>query len=98
MAAAVATTLVAATSAVRVAFAAGTGSSLPPEYTEMLRLAEERVNAANQLGAIGNGVPLLNVDLGGLIPWFGMRIAAAIGALLAARILMPRLKSEMIAQ
>ena len=98
MAAAVATTLVAATSAVRVAFAASTGSGLSPEYSEMLRLAEEKVSAANQPGAIGNGVPIVNVDLGGLFPWFGISIAAAIGVLLAARFLMQRPRSEMIAQ
>jgi len=98
MAAAVAITLVAATSAVRMAFAASSGPTLPPEYTEMLRLAGEKVNAANQPGAIGNGIPLLNVDLEGLFPWFGISIAVAIGALLAARFLMPRPQSETIAQ
>ena len=96
MAAAVATTMVAALSAVCVA--SGASKSLPPEYTEMLRLAQDKVNAASQPGAIGNGIPFLNADLGRLFPWIGFEIAAAFMALFAARFLMPRLKNEIIAQ
>ncbi len=46
-------------STVRMAFAASTDASLPPEYTAMLRLAQEKVHAATQPGAFGNGVPVL---------------------------------------
>lgn len=51
-------------STVRVAFAASTGTSQPSEYNEILRLAQEKVHAATQLGAccrqeyhLGNGLP-----------------------------------------
>jgi hypothetical protein len=96
MAAAVATALVAVPSAIRVAFAAGTDPSLPPEYSEILRLAGEKVRAATQPGAIGNGVPIMNIDLGAMLPWMGVGIAAAVGAIVAAKCLAPRVRSKMI--
>ena len=59
--------------AVHVAFAASTESSLPTEYAEVLRLAEEKVHVATQPGAFGNGVPILNTilnsDPAGMLPW-----------------------------
>ena len=99
MSAAVATALVAAMSAVRVAFAADTDSGLPTEYTEVLRLAEEKVNSATQPGAFGNGVPIMSGDIIGILPWLGVGLAAAVAPYLAAKLLMPRIKREsMIAQ
>lgn len=95
-AAAVGATLVAAISAVRTAFAAGTESNLPPEYAEMLRLAEDKVNAATQAGAMGNGVPVIGGDIIGMLPWLGAGLAVAIVPFFAAKFLMPRIKRESI--
>ena len=94
MGAAVATALVAGVSAARVAFAAGTDSALPPEYTEILRLAEEKVNSATQPGASGNGVPIISGDFFGILPWLGVALAAAVAPYLAAKFLMPMIKRE----
>ncbi len=99
MGAAVATALVAGVSAARVAFAAGTDSGLPPEYAEVLRLAEEKVNSATQPGAFGNGVPIMSGDVFGILPWLGVGLAAAVAPYLAAKYLVPMLKREsMVAQ
>ena len=85
-------------STVRVAFAASTEASISPGYNEMLRLAQEKVQAATQPGAFGNGVPLLT-DIMSMLPWIGIAISAAIGALIAARILIPKMQREaLIAQ
>ena len=46
-------------STARMAFAASTGMSLSPEYNEILRLAQQKVLAAIQRGAFGNGFPML---------------------------------------
>jgi hypothetical protein len=94
--AAVGATLVAAMSAVRTAFAAGTDSNVSPEYAEMLRLAEEKVNAATQAGATGNGVPIIGGDFIGMLPWLGAGLAVAIVPFFAAKFLVPRIKRESI--
>lgn len=96
IAAAVGATLVAAMSAVRTAFAAGTDLNLSPEYAEILRLAEEKVNVATQTGAMGNGVPVIGGDIVGVLPWLGVGLAAAIVPFFAAKFLMPRIKRESI--
>ena len=80
-------------SSVRVAFAASTGANISPEYGEMLRLAQERVQVATQPGAFGNGVPLLT-DITSMLPWIGIAISATIGALIAARILISKMQSD----
>ncbi|MEW5839691.1 hypothetical protein [Nitrososphaera sp.] len=89
--------VVAALSAVRAAFASSTGSSLPPEYSEVLRLAQEKVQAATQPGALGNGVPIIS-DAGAsaMLPWLGIVAAAAAMAagVCAAWLSMPRTKKE----
>ncbi len=86
---------------VHVAFAASTESSLPAEYAEVLRLAEEKVHVATQPGAFGNGVPILNTilngDPAGTLPWIGLGVASSIGAVIAAKLLTPRMRSQMIA-
>lgn len=82
-------------SAVRVAFAASTETSLPPEYNEILRLAQEKVHAATQPGAYGNGVPMLfGADSMTLLPWIGVAAAAAITAVCAAKLLAPKTSNE----
>ncbi len=80
-------------STVRVAFAASTEGSISPEYSEMLRLAQERVQAATQPGAFGNGTPILT-DIISILPWIGIAISAALGAVVAARILISKMQSE----
>ncbi len=82
---------------VHVAFAASTESSLPAEYAEVLRLAEEKVHVATQPEAFGNGVPILNNDGAGMLPWIGLGIAWSIGAVIAAKLLTPRMKSQVLA-
>jgi len=87
-------------STARMAMAATTDTSLPPEYNEMLRLAQEKVHAATQPGAIGNGVPVLfGADPISLLPWIGVAVSAAIAAVCAARILAPKVRNDsMLAQ
>lgn len=85
-------------STVHVAFAASIEASISPEYNEMLRLAQERVQAATQPGAFGNGTPLLT-DIMSMLPWMGVAISATLGAVVAARILISKMQSEaLIAQ
>lgn len=65
-------------STARMAIAASTDASLPPEYSEMLRLAQEKVHAATQPGAFGNGVPVqFGADPMSLLPWIGVTVSAA---------------------
>jgi hypothetical protein len=63
----------------------------------MLSLAEEKVRAAaTQPGAFGNGVPvmnMMNIDMVSVLPWMGVAAAVAIGAVVAAKILPPRMRS-----
>jgi hypothetical protein len=82
-------------STIHMAFAASTDVSLPPEYSEMLRLAQEKVHAATQPGAFGNGVPVLyGADPMTLLPWIGVAVAVAIAAVCAAKILAPRMRND----
>ena len=82
-------------STVRVAFAASTGISQPPEYNEILRLAQEKVHAATQPGAYGNGVPILfGADSMTLLPWIGIAVATAIAVVCAAKLLAPKTIKE----
>jgi hypothetical protein len=82
-------------STVRMAFAASTGTSLPPEYTDILGLAQQKVQAATQPEAIGNGVPMLyGADPMTLLPWVGLAAAVAIGAVCAAKLLAPRMRND----
>lgn len=100
MAASVAAAATAVLSTVRVAFAAGTDSRLPPEYSEILRLAQQKVQAATQPGAFGNGIPLLNsinIDPASVLPWIGIGAAAGIAAIVAAKLLSPDVKSTVLA-
>ena len=83
--------------AVHVAFAATTESSLPAEYAEVLRLAEEKVHVATQPEAFGNGVPILNGDPAGMLPWIGLGVASSIGAVITAKLLTPRMRSQVLA-
>jgi hypothetical protein len=76
-----------------VAFAASTDSKLPPEYTELLRLAQEKVQAATQEGAFGNGTPLIG-NVMGMLPWLGVVACAVAGAVIAAKIFMKRMKGS----
>ena len=87
-------------STIRMAVAAGTDTSLPPEYAEMLRLAEQKVQAATQPGALGNGTPLLfGTEPMSLLPWIGVAVAAAIAVVCAASLLAPRMRNDaLIAQ
>jgi hypothetical protein len=62
----------------------------------MLRLAEEKVNAATQADATGNGVPIIGGDFVGMLPWLGAGLAVAIVSFFAAKFLMPRIKRESI--
>jgi CO/xanthine dehydrogenase Mo-binding subunit len=85
--------LIAAMSSVRKALAAPAESVLlPPEYDAILRLAEEKVRAATQQGALGSGVPMLTGDMSSLLPWLGLATGVAIGAVVAAALLAPRTK------
>ncbi|TLY10461.1 MAG: hypothetical protein E6K88_03815 [Thaumarchaeota archaeon] len=93
IAAVTATAMLAALSTVRVAFAASTDSRLPPEYTELLRLAQQKVQAATQPGAFGNGTPLFH-DVMSILPWLGLAACAAVGAVVAAKILTSRMRSD----
>lgn len=93
LAAITATAMVAALSAVRVAFAASTDSRLPPEYVEMLRPAQEKVQAATQPGAFGNGTPLIG-DVTGILPWLGLAACAAIAAVVAAKLFTSRIPGD----
>ena len=82
-------------STARMAFAASTDVSLSPEYNEMLRLAQEKVHAATQPGALGNGVPVLfGADPMSLLPWIGVAVSAAIAAVCAAKFLAPKMRSD----
>ena len=82
-------------STVRMALAASTDTSLPPEYMEMLRLAQEKVQAATQPGAIGNGVPMLyGADPMNLLPWIGLAVAVAIAAVYATKVLAPKTRNR----
>ncbi|UVS68354.1 hypothetical protein [Nitrososphaera viennensis] len=93
IAAAATATIATIVSTARMAFAASTNTSLPPEYMEMLRLAQQKVHAATQPGAFGNGVPVLyGVDLMTLLPWIGIAGAAAVTAIYAARLLAPKIR------
>ena len=83
--------------AVHVAFAASTESSLPAEYAEVLRLAEEKVHVATQPEAFGNGVPILNGDPAGMLPGIGLGVASSIGAVITAKLLTPRMRSQVLA-
>jgi hypothetical protein len=58
-----------------------------------LRLAQERVQAATQPGAFGNGTPFLT-DIISILPWIDIAISAALGAVVAARILISKMQSE----
>lgn len=91
----------AALSTVRAAFAASTDatSALPPEYSELLRLAQEKVQAATQPGAFGNGTPLIG-DAAAMLPWVAIAACAAAGtAVIAAKVLKSRIRGEaMLAQ
>jgi hypothetical protein len=81
-------------STIRMAFAASTGGDAP-QYDEVLRLAQEKVHAATQPGAIGNGVPVLaDADPMAMLPWIGIAVAVAITAVLAAKILAPKSANE----
>jgi len=93
IAAVTATAMVAALSPVRVAFAASTDSRLPPEYVEMLRLAQQKVQAATQPGAFGNGTPFIG-DFMGMLPWLGLAACAAVGAVVAAKIFTSRMLGD----
>jgi hypothetical protein len=91
----------AALSAVRTAFAASTDSSLPPEYTELLRLAHEKVQAATQPGAFGNGTPLIGGgggDLAAMLPWVAVAACVAATAAVAAAVkaLRPKMSDEVM--
>ena len=82
-------------STVRMAFAVSTDTRLSPEYIELLRLAHEKVHAATQPGALGNGVPVLfGADPVTLLPWIGVTISAAVGAVCAAKILVPKTRND----
>lgn len=91
---------VAVLSIVRVAFAASTDARLPPEYTEILKLAQQKVQAATQPEAFGNGIPLLNsinIDPASGLPWIGIGAAAGIAAIVAAKLLSPDAKRTVLA-
>lgn len=94
-AAVTAAAIVAALSTIRVAYAASTDASLSPEYAELLRLAQEKVAAATQPGALGNGIPVIN-DIMSVLPWMGLAAAISIGAVVAAKVLVPRMRSEVL--
>ncbi len=79
--------------AVHVAFAGSTAASLPPEYAEILLLAQERVQASTQPDAFGNGTPILT-DMTGMLPWIGIAISAALETVVAARILTSKMQNE----
>ena len=82
-------------STVRMAFAAGTDTSLPPEYNEIVRLAQLKVQTATQPGAFGNGVPILyGSDLGTLLPWIGLAVSAAVAAVCANKLLAPKIGKD----
>jgi hypothetical protein len=93
IAASTATSTMAVLSTVRMAFAASTDSGLSPEYNQILRLAEEKVHAATQPGAFGNGVPVMNIDMVSVFPWMGVAAAVAIGAVVAAKLLAQRMRN-----
>ncbi len=100
MAASTVAAAIAILSTVRVAFAASTDARLPPEYDEMLRLAQQKVQAATQPGAFGNGIPFLNsinIDPASALPWIGIGAAAGIAAIVAAKLLSPDAKSTVFA-
>lgn len=78
-------------STIRMASAASTDVSLP---SEMLRLAQEKMRAAIQPGAFGNGVPVLfGADPMALLPWIGVAAAVAITAVCAAKISTPKVRN-----
>ena len=79
-------------STIRMASAASTDVSLPPEIS---RLAQEKVRAATQPGAFGNGVPVLfGADPMTLLSWIGVTAAVAITAVCAAKILAPKVRNH----
>lgn len=95
----------AALSAVRTAFGASTDPSLPPEHMELLRLAHEKVQAATQPGAFGNGTPLIGGGGGGdvaaMLSWMAVAACVAAIAVIAAAVkaLRPKIRDEvMLAQ
>lgn len=90
--AATASAAIAALSAVRAAFAASTDLGLTPEYAELLRLGQEKVQAATQPGAFGNGTPLIT-DIMAVLPWIGAAACIAVGAVLAAKVITSRVRS-----
>jgi ABC-type phosphate/phosphonate transport system permease subunit len=96
IAASTAASTMAVLSTVPVAFAASTDSGLSPEYNQILRLAEEKVRAATQPGAFGNGVPvmnMMNIDMVSVFPWMGVAAAVAIGAVVAAKLFAQRMRN-----
>lgn len=96
LAAATVTAAMTVLSAVRGALAASTSTALPPEYVEIRRLAEEKVRAATQPGAIGNGIPIMNIDLDAMLPWIGVGAAVAVCAVVAAKLLVSMIRGEAV--
>ncbi|MEW6603996.1 MAG: hypothetical protein AB1351_04825 [Thermoproteota archaeon] len=94
IAAATAAAVVAVLSVFRGAFAASANANLPPEYAEILRLAKEKVSAATQPDALGNGIPVMSADMAGIIAWVVVGATVAIGAVAAAKFLTMRMKGE----
>jgi hypothetical protein len=79
------------------AFAASTDANLPPEYGELLGLAQQKVQAATQPGAFGNGVPVLyGADPVTMIPWIGVAISVALAAVCAVKLLAPRIRNGVL--
>ena len=83
--------LAALSTTVHVAYAAST--KLAPGYEEILTLAQERVQVASQPAAYGPGVPLIR-DAMGMLPWMGLAIGLALAAVIAAKVLVPRIRSD----
>lgn len=80
-------------STVRMALAASIDTSMSPEYTGMLRLAQEKVQSATQPEATGNGVPLLyTADPMGLLVWIVIAFSAAVAGVYVWKILAPKMK------
>lgn len=78
---------------VHVAYAAST--KLVSGYEEILKLAQERVQVASQPDAFGPGVPLIR-DVMGMLPWMGLAIGLALAAVIAAKVLVPRIRSDIL--
>ncbi|GEM_PF-3161062 len=84
--------LAAILSTVRVAFGTSTDTSLPSGYSELLKLAHEKVQVATQPGAFGNGVPSLSgVDPMTVFALAGLAVGAAIAVIIAAKEVAPAL-------